>query len=919
MTAERWKRIEEVYHAALESDPAARGALIAEQCQGDEDLRKEVEELVRREESPGGDLLNRSPWQTRTEPGTRLGPYEIIEFIDAGGMGRVFRALDTRLGRRVAIKTSEGNFPERFAREARTIASLSHPNICTVHDVGPDYLVMELIEGPTLADRIRQGPLPLDQALDIARQIAAALKAAHDSGIVHRDLKPANIKIAPGGHVKVLDFGLARPLAQPSEPGDAAAMTASGMILGSPGYMSPEQACGQEVDQSTDIWAFGAIVYEMLTGERPFKGKTAQEALASILQQEPDLARVPRKVSGLLSRCLDKNPKTRLRDIGDWERLLNAEPPSPARVRLKNWRVVLAASVALFAAGAVAAWTFWSGHAVSGPVTRFQVQVPDNVQFDEYVALSPDGRKLVFNATGGQNGLWVHDLDTLAWRRLEGTEGARAPFWSPDSRFLGFAVNNQIKKIDVNAGRPVTLCTIPGPAGMGAWSKEGVIVFGGQGVGRMRKVPDTGGVPVDLTAPDPATRAFDSFPSFLPDGKHFLYLRAIDVRGNDSGGVFAGSVDAAPAEQSRERILATPFAAQYREGNLFFIRAGELMAQPFDLAKLVLHGDPVRIAEHAGVIRHYSVFSVSPTALVYRTSANTTPGDQLTWVDRQGNVLGHPWQPSVGIRLSPDGTRGAVRDAPRDAPGDLWILNFATGGRARFTFHQSWGSWGEWSPDGARVFYAAVSPPNTIFEKAADGTGAEKAWLTEPGRYHRLTGFTPDGRYLLYNADSTPPSTDMWLLRLDDSRQRFHLMGPEGQNGRISPDGRWMAYISSESGKPEIYVRPFLSSAAGHPSLGESKWQISRDGAQITTPRWRGDGKELYFMDAHDAIEAVDVDGSRAAFQAGDPKPLLTMPCNCGWDVTPDGQRFAVTSAAGAGGKAPITVVLNWQADLKKR
>jgi Tol biopolymer transport system component len=934
MTVERWRQIESIYHSALDRSPDERAGFIAEACKDDPNLRNEVEDLVRRDESPGWSLRNSPVSDSAGEPGTqlakgdRLGPYEIVDAIGSGGMGVVYRAIDTRLGRSVAVKTSRGPFSDRFAREARTVAALNHPNICTLYDTGPDYLVMELIEGPTLADRISKGPLAFDEALRIARQIADAIETAHENGIVHRDLKPANIKFRADGSVKVLDFGLAKSFTRPEPSEDSHEIRLSGMILGTAAYMSPEQALGQEVDKRSDIWAFGVVLYEMLTGSQPFDG------MADIVQKEPDLTKVPERVRRLLRLCLEKDPTKRLRGLGDWAYFIDSDAirtrSAPHPLGGFAW---LALPAILIAVVIVVLWAFWSRISTPAHAVRFEIPIPDNVQFDEYLALSPDGRKLVFNATGGQTGLWLRDLDKLEWRRLPGTEGGRSPFWSPDSRFIGFAVGKELRKVNVAGGFPQTLAVIETLASAGAWNKDGVIVFGGRGVGGLHKVADTGGPVTDLTHAEGHGR-FDNFPSFLPDQKHFLYLAS-----GDPGyqGVYIGSIDAGPATEPpvrpEARLLANAFSASYVDGNILFVRNGALIMQRFDAGRLALSGDPVRIADQVATVRHYSVFSAIPGALAYRTGVSSG-NNQFHWFDRDGKMIGTVPPPNLNPRLSRDGTRAIVSDSENNVGGDYWILDVATGASTRLTFPAGPGQGhtilassalcsacpGLWSPDGSSVLFPGGKEQDSILEKAADGSGPEHVWLTEPGASHGVDDISPDRRFLIYLKRGNGSKAGLWALALDASRRRTRLSDATSAtfHGRLSPDGRWLTYATDESGRSELYVRPFIGGGPNAPALGTGRWQISRGGTS-TAVRWRADGKELYYMDANDVIQAVEVDGRGPAFQIGASRPLFTAPCACGFDVMPDGKRFLMGSPSGAGGKAPITVVLNWQSELKTR
>jgi eukaryotic-like serine/threonine-protein kinase len=932
MTAERWSQIEAVYHSALECSPHERAAFIADACKGDPDLRNEVDSLVRRDESPRWRLPDSPVWAAHNEPatslaaGARLGPYEIVGAIGSGGMGFVFRAIDTRLGRSVAIKTSRGPFSDRFAREARTIASLNHPNICTLFDTGPDYLVMELIEGPTLADRIRKGAIPLHEALPIARQIAAAIDAAHENGIVHRDLKPANIKIRPDGSVKVLDFGLAKSAARSEPTPDSVEVKLSGLILGTPAYMSPEQALGQEVDKRSDVWAFGVVFYEMLTGSRPFDGATASDCIADIVRKEPDLTKVPARVRRLLGACLEKDPLKRLRSLGDWEHLIDPdESPQKSFGGPRLRKIAWFAFPPILIGASVGIWSTWFRPASPLRTARFQVDLPESVYFDRFVSVSPDGQKLVFRATGEQDGLWIHSLDTLEWRRLPGTERAVSPFWSPDSRSLGFVVRgwdgSEVKKIDLSTGSAATIYTTPGrQLGRGAWSRNGDLIMSETSGGPLLRMSAKDGAEAPVTAIDRARgERIHGSPIFLPDGKHFLYfiLGSAEVTGT-----YSGSLDDPPTAQPRERIL-TGVRADYVNGKLLFVRDGALMAQTFDAERRRLTGEPVRLVEHVQTIFESPVFSASAAVLAYRSGAES-PGSLFTWFDRHGKEIGTVGQPGNDIepRLSPDEQRAAVVD---DAPmSNIWILDFARGLRTRFTFQPPAGS-PVWSPDGKRIFFSAGPKLEAIFEKAASGSAPETELLRQRGSYLYPTSISPDARFLLYYAMPKPKGPgvrgETWVLPLAKGGRPVHLLGSQFSENRavFSPDGRWIAYRSNESGRFEVYIRSVVNSQSGGLSLGEGKWQASRESVSIGLPLWRRDGRELFYITGQDVITAVAVDGSRAALQLGSPKPLFTAPCACDFDVSADGQRFLVRGAAGAGAKAPITVVLNWQAELKTR
>ena len=872
--------------------------------------------------------------------GDRLGPYEIVSPLGAGGMVEVYKARDSRLDRTVALKVSKAEFTERFSREARTVAQLNHPYICTLHDVGPNYLVMEFVEGTPL-----QGPLPLEKALEYARQILDALDAAHRKGIVHRDLKPANVLVTKQG-IKLLDFGLAKQaegMGSGSVADDVtmAELSTVGQISGTLQYMAPEQLEGKPADARSDIFAFGLVLYELLTGKRPFTGNSHATVIASILKDQPQPVHElqPLTSPGLesvLQTCLEKDPDKRwqsareVKHALEWVSKQTAPAVAPvAEAPSKNIRLwqVAAAVLALLAVG-LAGWMFWPKKEPPAQVTRFQISLPDNVNFGQYVSLSPDGRKLVINAAG-TDGLWIRNLETFEWRRLPGTEGASSPYWSPDSRYLGFAVQNQVKKIDISGGPVQTLGSLPAGtgAGSGAWNPDGEIVFGGRGGSPLWRISQAGGVPTAITAVDfEHGETFHALPAFMPDGKHFIYFRQGKP---EVAGIYGGSLDAKPAAQPRERILASKFGASYADKYLFFMREDTLMAQPFDPGRLQLRGEPVPVAEHVALTGAIGIFSVSPMGnLAWRTGAiNTT--FQLTWFDRPGKILSTFGQPGTDqlVALSPDGTRGAVRDAAVTAPGDLWTLDFARGVRTRLTFRKSWGSHALWSPDGNQIVFSAATPTgnllDTLYEKSSSGTGDERELLKEANANLYATSWSRDGRFLLYYFSTTKTGADLWLLPLDGDRKPVPLLVTEFNEiyGTFSPDMRWIAYASNESGRFEVYVRPFETRGpAGTPSLGQGKWQISTGGG--ARPKWTGDGKQIVYDSLSLAAMAVDVKANGAAFEAGVPQQLFPMPrlaSDFAWDMTADGKRFLLSAPQGQPtGPLPINVMLNWPALLKK-
>jgi serine/threonine protein kinase len=963
----------------VERPPEQRGAFLAAATGDDAALRREVESLLASDTSHVG-FLDRLPvagGSAITEPlaalaasvdstlshtglaaGRRVGPYEIVAPLGAGAMGEVYRARDTKLNRSVALKVLPERFaldPDRsarFTREAQLLATLNHPNIGAIYGLeestGAQALVLELIEGPTLADRLVRGPMSLDEALTIARQIAEALDAAHQKGIIHRDLKPANIKIARDGVVKVLDFGLAKVWdgAPQADVSASPTLTATGLggrtILGTPAYMSPEQARGQSLDKRTDIWSFGCVLYEILTGRAPFAGDTISDTLAAILEREPDLtalpATVPAAVRTLIRRCLEKDGRQRIADISVAQFVLDhpaEQPPSDAAptASLRLWQG-LAALCALIALGLVG-WTVWSNPS-PGHTSRFAAPLPENATFYAYVSVSPDGRKLVFTdggAAGNARGLWIRDFSTLEWRRLPGTELAASPFWSPDSRYLGFAAGNQLKKIDITGGPPQTLCSVPVRIeGSGSWNRNGVIVFGSWGGGAggpLWKTSETGGEATAITQLDASKgESYHTWPTFTEDGEHFVYFRSGPP---EVEGIYVGSIDAKPVEQSRERILATEFAPSYANGYLFFIRANTLLGQKLDLRSVKLTGEAVPVTEALETTWFRTgVFSVSSGGtLAYRTRAAS--GDlQLTWLDRQGerlSTVGPPDQ-NAQVSLSPDGSRAVVRDAFYGQTGDLWMVDLAKGRRTRLTFLRSNYSPAVWSPDGSRIAFAGGNFGDTLYEKASSGVGDDKVLLTEPGTRHYPTSWSSDGRFLLYyNADNAPKTgNDLWVLPLQGDRKPQRLLSDAFNEWAavFSPDTRWIAYASTETGGANVYVRPFLAvGPSGVPAVGEGKWQVSKDGGNW--PKWIG--KEILLNDVPSGTSefAVGVSTNGAVFESGIPQRLFNLGSFQwgdfgGLEVSPDAQRFLWAGPqAQRTTQVPITVVLNWQEELKQR
>ena len=857
--------------------------------------------------------------------GARLGPYEILAAIGAGGMGEVYRARDTRLDRIVAIKTSLACFSERFEREAHAIAALNHPHICSLYDIGPDYLVMEYVEGNPLA-----GPVPLEQALEFARQILDALDAAHRKAIVHRDLKPGNILVTTAG-IKLLDFGLAK-----THGGVAAGMatvsvplTGEGTILGTLQYMAPEQLEGKVADARSDIFAFGLVFYELITGKRAFEGPSQASLIASILKEQPRpitevVPTTPPMLERVLVTCLEKDADKRwqsareVRHALDWTARQWRTPAAasePGR-KLRLWKAVAAACAVTAVAAIGAAWALRPVPPADPEPMRFQIAPPENGSFEIYVALSPNGRRLAFTAYGtdGIVRIWLRDLKTLVANPLPGTEGAQSLFWSPDSRFIAFGLQGQLKKIDASGGPPQTLCEVSSVVGSGAWNSDGTILFGGRGVGPLHRVPEAGGAAAPVTVVD---SGFHSFPSFLPDGRHFVYYRS-----DPAPGVYAGSLDVKPEEQSSVPVLANVASSAFvrtgsgTDGRLLFLREGTLMAQAFDTGRLALAGDAVPIAERVASVNQYGVFSASRTgALAYR-SGSQAANRQLTWLDRQGKVLGVTGELGAHDQpaLSPDATRVADRDVVgAGTAGDIWVLEFSRNVGTRFTFDRPVGGSPVWSPDGSRIAFRAGPD---LYLKAASGAGDVEV-LLKSGGVKTPTSWSHDGRFLLYTDWGAKSGEDLWVLPLEGDRKPISVLRTQFNEfqASFSPDVRWIAYTSLESGRQEIYVRPFTPSGVVVPVAG-GKWQVSRDGGN--TPRWRADGKELIFKALiTGAPMVVDVE-STPTFRAGIPKRLFMMSTNPPWVPTHDGQRFLVSMPPQRDVQELITVVLNWESGLTR-
>ncbi len=877
-------------------------------------------------------------------PGAHLGPYEIHSALGAGGMGEVYRATDTKLGRAVALKILPDAFatdPERvarFQREAKTLASLNHPNIGGIHGLeeasGVTALVLELVEGPTLADRIAQGPVPLDEGLPIAQQIAAALEAAHEQGIVHRDLKPANIKVRPDGTVKVLDFGLAKALSTDSAASARADISASptlttpaatrvGMIMGTAAYMSPEQARGKPLDKRTDIWAFGCVLYEMLTGRRPFAGDEVADVMAAILTREPDLAELPAatptSIRRLLRRCLHKDRAERLRDIGDARMEIRdalaqtdaqdavAQVARTGRRSQVRWYAVLATIVVVAAIAAVATGKIPRSSAPPPSEVRLDINTPPST-VPTSIAISPDGRTIAFVATSdGKSRLWVRGLDSATARPLTGTDGAMHPFWSPDSRSIGFFADNKLRRVELDGGSVRGLANVYRGTG-GAWSRDGVILFSSLG-DPISRVPAVGGEPVELTGL--VQQGSNFLPALLPDGRRFLYF----VRGTpDVRGVYVGQLEGV---SKGPRLLDSDGSAVYGAGHLFFLRQRTVFAQRFDPTRLELIGNPVAVAQNPAAGPAGVSVSVSDTGSIAFRTASTGGRRQFVWFDRSGKEVGRVDGTMSTPSLSPDGERVVgYRGNPVDGNVDIWILDARRGAASRVTSDVSDDVAPNWSPDGEHIVFSSNRKgTHDLYRKSATAGGNEEL-LLESRQEKGGSDWSSDGRFVLFESRDMKRRSDIFALPLDGHAKPIPVAQSDFEElrGQFSPDSKWVAYQSDESGRHEIYVQAF-------PGPGR-KLPVSIGGG--TQVRWRRDGKELFYVALDERLMAVPItftgDGQSAA--VGAPVALFAAPLGGfiqqadfrhQYDVASDGQRFLIAAVTEAPSNAPISIILNWR------
>ena len=938
MTPDRERRIEELYAQALAYGSRERSAFLDKACGADDALRHAVEALIAQRsfdrslmQAAGsrisGDRAKRNP----TWSGRRLGPYELGELLGAGGMGHVYRATDTRLGRTVAIKILAEHFLDdsqaraRFEREARTIAALNHPHICVLHDIGQqdgvDFLVMEYLKGVTLAQKLVKGSLSPAEVTRIALEISDALDKAHRLGVVHRDLKPANVMLTEHG-AKLLDFGVAKILleakASPQEAltAETNGLTGAGVVIGTPQYMAPEQIEGKQADSRVDVFAFGCVWFEMLTGKKAFVGETAASLMAAILRGNPP--EIPAHLSPALrhalNQCWAKNPDERWQSMGDLRREIlwvsEAAPQTKAEPRRVSRREILAwgaAGIASVTAGA-ALWTRQGKPSTIAPTrAHFSIPEPAGLEmnfFQTAPSISPDGRFVAFFAgTGGSGGIHVRRLDSPEIRLLPGTGAALNVFWSPDSRYIGFFSINSLNRIAVDGSPAQVICDTSGPGTGGCWNESGVIVFQDGRDGLLHQVPASGGVKRPLTPPSStAGLVLQQVPTFLPDGKTILFTQVSSQP--DKSGVYAITLGSSEAR----RIIPNPGMVRFiAPDRLLFSRDGVLTAQPFNPATLQMSGEASVLASDIWSFEDIAGFEASEAGVVVYPRV-VAPTSQLNWFDRRGARLKSIGSagPFIQIDLSRDEKR-VVLERYENGRGDLWILDVARDTPTRLTFGPAWSFQAHWSPDNTQLVYAEGQALALRLMRRNAAGGPEQELLSLPLGPSQPTHWSDDGRNVIFTRSGGSGKNELWVLPMDgEGKAAPYLPTPSSAaQGSLSPDGKWMAYASSESGAMDIYVAPFPNPT--------SKWRISTAGGM--QPRWRADGKELFYLTPDKTLMAVSIPSpDRAAV----PAPLFQTRATGYFyasrqDYSPsqDGQRFLVNSMLAPGSQS-IEVLLGW-------
>jgi eukaryotic-like serine/threonine-protein kinase len=947
MTAERWQLIARIYDAAADLADDERARYLAEACGGDADLRGEVESLLA--DSHARLLIDTPVWESAAglfepaaelPPGRMLGPYRIETLLGSGGMGQVYRAYDTRLSRTVAVKViaddlaGVSGFRERFEREARVLAALGHPHICTLYDVGRDdnteYLVMEYVEGETLASLLKRGPLSVGDAVRFAAEIAEALDAAHRRGVIHRDLKPGNVMITrtgtsrPGApHAMLLDFGVAKSaaaaVARPASDGDA---SAQGSVAGTLRYMAPEQLEGRDSDARTDIFALGALLCEMLTG-------TARAGEPALRDSRPDVSIALERA---IATCLDTDPDGRWQSAADLARTLrwmaadasSSGAPSPSPVTSRRTALLLAATVLAIAAVASLITFMRREPPAATDLTEFGLALPDgwsladltvvsssNAVTTNPLAVSRDGRRMAVVARNdrGEQRLWIRTLDRAQPRMLDGTDGATEPFWSADGGDLAFFADRKLKKVNVDAGVVTAICDAAGRGG--TWGARGNILFASGGV--IHSVPATGGTPIPVTERVPGEQTHIR-PLFLPDGRHFLYYA---FRPGGPQVVYFTSLG---TSERRELLQTDATNVGYARGHVLFVRGRQLLAQPIDISQGALSGTPITVIEDIQTqpaMPTLGVFAVAENGLLVYQPSHGPPHSTLTWFDRTGTRIATVGEPAnfAHVRLSPDGARVAVNVLDDTVNGgDAWIYDLPSGTRSRFTFDPTPENALAWSPDGKHIVFGShrTNPPSVIV-KASDGSGVERALRLEgerlgPGR--QPDDWSPDGRRILLFAGG-----GLWTVAAEGDPELTPWIGGDDQKifAQFDPSGRYVAYQATAGGRPEIYVEAF-------PGPG-GKWLVSTAGG--TLPRWRSDGRELFYIAPDDSLIAVSIAVSESSVQVGRAHPLFktrrkVMSTRSGYsyDVAPDGRRFLINTSPAPRFPSPLKVVMHWRPGL---
>ena len=869
--------------------------------------------------------------------GAHVGPYEILAAIGAGGMGEVYRARDTKLERDVAIKILPAGFAAdadrlaRFEREARTLAALNHPNIAHIHGVeessGVRAIVMELVEGDNLSERLARGPIPIAEALSIARQIADAVQTAHDHGVIHRDLKPANVKVTSDGAVKLLDFGLAKVSGAQSagalSQSPTVMMSMPGTLLGTAAYMSPEQVKGHSADARSDVWAFGCLLFEMLTGQAAFAAPTMSEIVANVLTREPGLqqlpADTPHSVRRVLRRCLEKNPANRLRavadarlDIDDAQRPEGSAPYAPAATRSRAERLAWASAVLLLGLVALGLTVWPRRSAPAAAEVRFDIVTPDvgNSIALASVALAPNGQQILFVAdSDGQPHVWLRPINSVSARPLPGTGGGAFPFWSPDARSIAFVADGLLKRLDLDGGLVRSLARTTVPVG-GTWGPEGIL-FARNPASPIVRLSSTDGSTVEVTRLD-AGQVGHSFPHWLPDGRHFLFYAAGAA---ESRGVYVGQLD----DVSSRRLVNADGGGAYSNGHLLFIRQANVFAQPFDVDRLELKGSPFQVAE--GVFGReggqFLTLSAAGGAFAFR-AGRARFERQFAWFDRSGRqiaTVGERLGDPDGVSWSPDRNQ-LVFFERRGMNSQLWMLDVRRGIVSRFTDDRDEDIFPLWTRDGSRIVYTAVRNGQMSVNQIAIGGGRPEELMSVQNDETFASDTSPDGRYIVYQRMNAKTGWDLWAMPREANAKPVPIVqtNADERGARLSPDGRWIAYVSNDSGVSEIYVQPF-------PGPGR-RVQVSTKGGD--EPQWRADGVELFYLAVDGKLMATPITHAvdHQSLDIGVPVPLfsaqvglIVRPILAGdYMASSDGQRFLVNRLLRDAGGTPVRVVVNWKA-----